>query len=94
LLRRRNTAKKNNKRSGNEKCDTDFEDEFELISSIDDSIEPDICFGIGQYTIKKRRIDASSCEEETEIKSQKSPNIFAVLREINNEKEKQNKRKR
>jgi len=93
LLRKRNAARKNNKRSGNEKCDIDFEDEFELISSIDDSIESDICFGIGQHTIKKRKIDASGCEEEIETKNQKSPNIFAVLREINNEKEKQKERR-
>jgi len=93
LLRRKNTARKNNKKSGNEKCDIDFEDEFKLISNIDDSIEPDICFSISQYTIKKRKIDVSSCEEEIETKNQKSPNIFAVLREINNEKRKQKERR-
>lgn len=66
MLKRRNAAKKNNKRSGSEKCDIDFEEEFELINSIDDSMEPDICFGIyvGQHTIKKRKIDALSSEEE------------------------------
>ena len=30
-----------------------FEEEFELISSIDDNIKPEVCFGIDQYAIKK-----------------------------------------
>jgi len=93
MLKKRNAAKKNNKRSGNEKCNIDFEDEFELISSIDDSIEPDICFGIGQHTIKKRKISTSNSDEEVEKKVKKSPNIFAVLRDIQDEKEKQKERR-
>lgn len=94
MLKRRNTAKKNNKRSGSEKCDIDFEEEFELINSIDDSMEPDVCFGIGQHTIKKRKIDAlSSEEEEIERKVQKSPNVLAVIRDIQNEKEKEKERR-
>lgn len=93
ILKRRNTAKKNNKRSGSEKCNIDFEEEFELINSIDDSIEPDICFGIGQHTIKKRKIDTLSSEEEVERKVQKSPNILTVLQDIQDEKERQKERR-
>ncbi|GAB1867317.1 hypothetical protein CAJAP_08396 [Camponotus japonicus] len=93
MLKRRNAAKKNNKRSGSEKCDINFEEEFELINSIDDSMEPDVCFGIGQHTIKKRKIDALSSEEEIERKVQKSPNVLAVLRDIQNEKEKEKERR-
>lgn len=93
MLKKRNTAQKNNKSSGNEKCDIDFEEEFELINSIDDSIEPDVCFGIGQYDIKKRKIDTLSSEEEVERKVQKSPNILTVLRDIQNEKEREKERR-
>lgn len=72
ILKRRNVAKKNNKRSGNEKSDVDFEEEFELINSIDDSIKPDICYSIGQYTVKKKtkKVDTLS-EEEVEKKVKK-----------------------
>lgn len=71
---------------------TEFEEKFELISSIDDNLEPEVCFGIGQHTVKKRKLDTSDSEEIVR-KGQNSPNIFAVLRDIQNEKEKQKERR-
>ena len=93
ILKRRNTAKKNNKRSGSGKCDIDFEEEFELINSIDDSIEPDVCFGLGQHTIKKKKVDALSSEEEVERKVIQKSNILTVLQDIHIEKERQKERR-
>lgn len=63
-----------------------------LIGSIDDSVEPDICFGIGQYSQKKKmKLYSSSSDEENEKKTTKrrSQNISNILLNINKEKEKQ-----
>lgn len=92
MLKKRNTARKRNRVSGSEKNDIEFEDEFESINSIDDNIEPEVRLGIGQSSMKRTKLSNSSNEGD-ERKTYKPQNMFALVQNLHNDKEKEKERR-
>lgn len=95
VLKRKVTATKINKTSGETRKDVDFEDEIEKIKSLDDSVEPEVLMSGDTLKIKKRAVSPStSLKDCNKIpQKKKKSELFTLLTNMHKEKE-ENKERR
>lgn len=60
LAKRKRSEDNHNRTSGNSRCQTSYEEEFNAIRAIDDGLEPEVLRRVGQVTYKDSTLDRST----------------------------------
>lgn len=94
LKKKRDEIKTHNRTSGNNKRPFDYETEFMIIQSADDSVEPEVLCGIGQIATKSTDNKRKSQDfASTSDNCKKPKHVSILLEELYERKEEQKERR-